>query len=218
MGTISVLTVYVAPIETAFVIDILFMGLNCFRYTSQENNISIQSVLESSEIPKVFYDFRNTNNALHGTCGIELEHVHDLMLMGRIRRIPGGRPASKTPGDEILRKERKRFTRFVKDQEERFPVYPDGDTRIFDRRPFSQTAIDHRVKLIISWASLWELYHPMTELRPEAYRRHLRGWILDSRSRDYNPETNTVSGARKRPRRRRPPRGGAAASASRVTD
>lgn len=218
MGTISVFTIYVAPIKTAFLVDVLFMGLNCFKYVSRENNLSIQSVLESNEIPKVFYDFRNTNNALHGTCGIKLEHVHDLMLMGRIHCTPGGRPASKTLADENLRKWRKKVMRFVKAQEERFPIYPDGNTRIFDRRPVSKTVIDHCVKLIISRASLWELYHPMPELRRETYHSRLRGWILDSRSRDYNPETNPVSGTRKRPRRGRPPRGGAAASGSRVAD
>ncbi|KAH7361606.1 hypothetical protein B0T11DRAFT_76274 [Plectosphaerella cucumerina] len=57
MGTISVFTIYVAQIKTTFLVDVLFMGLDCFKYVIRENNLSIQSVLESVEIPKVSMTF-----------------------------------------------------------------------------------------------------------------------------------------------------------------
>ncbi|KAK2042152.1 hypothetical protein LZ31DRAFT_567463 [Colletotrichum somersetense] len=65
-GTVSILQIYVSPRKHTFVIDI---------------RATLQSVLESSEITNVFFDFHNDSDALFAHFSIKLDGVQDFQLM-----------------------------------------------------------------------------------------------------------------------------------------
>jgi exonuclease 3'-5' domain-containing protein 1 len=104
-GTISLLTLYVLPQDTVYIIDIHNLGAAAFSTPASSttttpviatalNNsteivseakpkdaLTLKSLLESPTTPKVFFDVRNDSDALFAHFGVRLSCIHDLQLL-----------------------------------------------------------------------------------------------------------------------------------------
>jgi len=79
-GSISILSLYIAPTKKTYFIDIHSLGEAAFSATTNSGT-SLKTVLESSTIPKVVFDIRNNSNALFSLFQISIDGIKDLQLM-----------------------------------------------------------------------------------------------------------------------------------------
>ncbi|RFU81465.1 3 -5 exonuclease [Trichoderma arundinaceum] len=79
-GTISILQLYIHPTKKTYLIDVLSLKDRCFS-TPGGNGHSLKVILESTTIPKVFFDVRNDSDALYSHFQISLAGILDLQLM-----------------------------------------------------------------------------------------------------------------------------------------
>ncbi|KAI6380623.1 hypothetical protein MCOR25_001560 [Pyricularia grisea] len=78
-GEISVLTILVEPKRHVYIIDVQKLGHEAF--TTMGSGISLKQILESTHIPKAFFDVRPDADALFGLYGIRLQEVEDVQLL-----------------------------------------------------------------------------------------------------------------------------------------
>lgn len=79
-GSISILQIFVLPLEKTYLIDIHTLKKKAFLHSGC-NGQTLLDILESSHIPKVFFDVRNDSDALFSHFGVKLAGVVDLQLM-----------------------------------------------------------------------------------------------------------------------------------------
>ncbi|KAF2395571.1 hypothetical protein EJ06DRAFT_534842 [Trichodelitschia bisporula] len=79
-GTISILQIHVSTKNTTYLIDVYSLGASAFT-TATESGQTLKFILESPNIPKVFFDVRNDSDAMFSLFGISLAGVHDVQLM-----------------------------------------------------------------------------------------------------------------------------------------
>ncbi|KAM0452879.1 hypothetical protein ACHAO4_005298 [Trichoderma viride] len=88
-GIISILQMYIHPLERVYLVDVFTLGDKSFS-TCGESGHSLKDILESRAIPKVFFDVRNDSDALHHHFKIKLAGILDLQLMElATRNVPG---------------------------------------------------------------------------------------------------------------------------------
>lgn len=80
-GSISILQVFVLPLDKAYLIDIHTLKEKAFLQPASNGGQTLLDVLESPRIPKVFFDVRNDSDALFSHLNVELAGVIDLQLM-----------------------------------------------------------------------------------------------------------------------------------------
>ena len=79
-GSISILQLMLYPQKDVYLIDIHVLGSVAFT-TPGSGGKTLQGILESPIVPKVFFDVRNDSNALFFHYGIALQGVQDIQLM-----------------------------------------------------------------------------------------------------------------------------------------
>lgn len=79
-GSISILSLHIAPIKRTYLIDVHALGGAAFS-TTNSGGVSLKTVLESATIPKVVFDIRNDSHALFSLFQISVESIKDLQLM-----------------------------------------------------------------------------------------------------------------------------------------
>jgi exonuclease 3'-5' domain-containing protein 1 len=89
-GTLTILSVFVPPINRVFIIDVQALGGSTFSTTAGTDNSTFKSILESPLVPKVFFDVRNDSNALFFHYNIALQGVQDVQLMENAQRVDYG--------------------------------------------------------------------------------------------------------------------------------
>jgi exonuclease 3'-5' domain-containing protein 1 len=78
-GSISVVSLYLRPLETVYLVHIYILGSAAFSTT--HSRVSLKGILESATIPKVFFDIVNDSDALFINYQISVEGINDLQLM-----------------------------------------------------------------------------------------------------------------------------------------
>ena len=89
-GSISLLVIFVAPKNHVYFIDVHKLRDAAFTTTSADST-TLKTILESPNVPKVFFDVRNDSDALHHHFGIRLKGIEDVQLMENAARPAGGR-------------------------------------------------------------------------------------------------------------------------------
>ena len=84
-GSISLITLFVQSQNFVYLIDVHKLQTAAFN-TATADGTTLKSVLESSEIIKVFFDLRNDSDALHHHFGVRLSGVEDIQLMENAAR------------------------------------------------------------------------------------------------------------------------------------
>ena len=79
-GSVSILSLYIAPLEKVYLIDIYRLGNTAFS-TTNSSATSLKTILESPTIPKVFFDIRNDSDALFAHFQISVDGIKDVQLM-----------------------------------------------------------------------------------------------------------------------------------------
>jgi exonuclease 3'-5' domain-containing protein 1 len=79
-GSISIISLYIAPTKKIYLIDIHRLGKTAFS-TTNSSATSLKTILESPTIPKVFFDIRNDSDALFSHFQISVDGIKDLQLM-----------------------------------------------------------------------------------------------------------------------------------------
>jgi exonuclease 3'-5' domain-containing protein 1 len=79
-GSISIISLYIAPTKKIYFIDIHRLGKTAFS-TTNSSATSLKTILESPTIPKVFFDIRNDSDALFSHFQISVDGIKDLQLM-----------------------------------------------------------------------------------------------------------------------------------------
>ncbi|KAK0664611.1 ribonuclease H-like domain-containing protein [Cercophora samala] len=82
-GTISIIQIHVSPLRHTYLTDVHTLKEKVFSTTgkSDDENITLKTILEDATIPKVFFDVRNDSDALYHLYGVSLAGVHDIQLM-----------------------------------------------------------------------------------------------------------------------------------------
>jgi exonuclease 3'-5' domain-containing protein 1 len=88
LGSVSLISLYVAPQIKTYVIDVHLLHSEAFSTLSSNSELSLKKVLESPNIPKVFFDCRNDSDALYSHFEISLDGVIDLQLLELAARCP----------------------------------------------------------------------------------------------------------------------------------
>ena len=79
-GSISIISLYVAPMKKTFLIDVHCLGRSTFS-TANLEGISLKIILESPTIRKVIFDIRNDSDALFCHYQVSVNGIVDLQLM-----------------------------------------------------------------------------------------------------------------------------------------
>ena len=79
-GSISIISLYIASLNKAYLIDIHRLGEAAFS-TSNDSSTSLKSILESPAVTKVIFDVRNASDALFSHYQISVDGIKDLQIM-----------------------------------------------------------------------------------------------------------------------------------------
>ena len=79
-GSISIISIYIAPKKIVYLVDIYTLGSSALSTTNAKIN-SLQTLLGSSVIPKVIFDVRNDSDALYSLYQVSVDGIEDLQLM-----------------------------------------------------------------------------------------------------------------------------------------
>lgn len=149
-GSISILQIFVPAIENVFIVDIHTLKGEAFE-TRSNTDMTLKVVLESSKIPKVFFDLRNDSDALFTHFQINLQCVVDIQLMEFVTRpYPGRylRGLSKCIQEQAgLNWTQERQWQRVKDAGVKlFAPEKGGTYEIFNARPLPKAVLDYCIQ------------------------------------------------------------------------
>ena len=180
-GTVALLTLYVPPKDTVYLIDIHTLGTRAFSTPATttaaapedltkdagDPATTLKSLLESSTVPKVFFDVRNDSDALFSHYGINLSCIHDLQLMELATTTRGSREylvglskcieynASRL---SITAAQLQVWKTTKEAGTNLFAPERGGSYRVFEKRPLNDTIKNYCVQDVVYMPRLWKLY------------------------------------------------------------
>jgi exonuclease 3'-5' domain-containing protein 1 len=161
-GTLSLITVLVGSRHTVHLVDVTTLGKEAFS-VSGTNEKTLQQILESRDIIKVFYDIRNDSDALFSLFGVRVGGIEDLQLMelggrrGSKRLIKG--LAKAIDQDAQLSAADSKAWKEVKDAGRKlFAPELGGSFEVFDQRPLSAEVLKYSVQDVLYMPALRKNY------------------------------------------------------------
>ena len=161
-GTLSLMTILVEPRHTVHLVDITGLGKQAFQIAGADER-TLQSIMESEEIVKVFFDIRNDSDALFGLFGIRVSGIEDIQLMELASRNFSKRYvnglAKCIERDSTLPFAEKREWRSSKERGRKlFDPTLGGGYAVFDMRPLSTEITTYCVQDVVHMPALREIY------------------------------------------------------------
>ena len=191
-GSISIIQIFHLPKNQVFLIDIFVLQESAFN-TPNQSGTTLRSILESSLVPKVFFDVRNDSDALYAHFGISLEGVHDVQLLevatrslakdklnglANCIRFDTGH-TTETQRDWIATKERGRAL---------FAPEDGGSYEVFNTRPFLREIIDYCAQDVVYLPFLWNTYtRKISKEWLKRVQEETRKRVLMSQAESYEP-------------------------------
>ena len=86
-GTIAIMQLLMPPSSVVYLVDVHQLKAKAFDPSGN----SLKTVLESSNVFKVFFDVRNDSDALHALFGVNVAGVFDLQVIEYATRSPRGK-------------------------------------------------------------------------------------------------------------------------------
>ena len=190
-GTISILQLYVLPTNQTHLIDIHSLKEAAFT-TPGSNGQTLKGILESSTIPKAFFDIRNDSDALYSHFSIKLACIQDIQLMELATRSFSKRCVSglaKCMEKECTMTPRERQTWLANKAigVRLFLPTHGGSYEVFNRRPLSEEIIKYCVQDVQFLPRLWQ--HYSSKLSPSwnaKVEKATRDRVLLSQSPTFN--------------------------------
>ncbi|KAF2218186.1 ribonuclease H-like domain-containing protein, partial [Elsinoe ampelina] len=141
-GTLSLLTILLEPENEVHLIDVTTLGRLAFT-TPGKDGRTLQAILESSKIVKVFFDIRNDSDALYSLHGIRVQGIEDIQLMelasrSGAKRTVNGLARCIQQATSIGWKERSDWKLVKEKGQKLFDPARGGGYHVFDKRPLSE--------------------------------------------------------------------------------
>ncbi|KAK0971855.1 hypothetical protein LTR54_017700 [Friedmanniomyces endolithicus] len=141
-GTLSLVTILLEPEGDVYLIDVTTLGRGAFT-TAGIGGRTLQAVLESKDIIKVFFDIRNDSDALFGLYEIRVAGIEDLQLMELASRnfskMLANGLAKRIERDSTIPFVERRRWQLVKDNGKYlFDPQRGGSYAVFDQRPLQK--------------------------------------------------------------------------------
>ncbi|KAH2061286.1 hypothetical protein KXX03_004241, partial [Aspergillus fumigatus] len=163
-GSISIIQIYVLPNDHTYLVDVHSLGEAAFSTRSHDKR-TLREIMESSAVPKVFFDVRNDSDALYSHFGVGLNGVHDLQLMELATRRP---PRGYVSG---LRKCIQREVQMTAAELHTWKVTKEkglnlfepgrgGSYEVFNIRPLSDDILKYCIQDVRLLPKLWVAYYP----------------------------------------------------------
>ncbi|CAI9638036.1 unnamed protein product [Alternaria burnsii] len=186
-GTIALMTLHVPSKDKIYLVDIHTLGARAFSTpataplpntaldtteTVGDPATTLKALLESSTIPKVFFDVRNDSDAIFAHYGINLSCIHDLQLMELATTTRGSRQYLVGLGKVIEYNTSRLFitptqAQFSKKTKEAglklFAPEHGGNYKVFEERPLSKAIKDYCVQDVVHMPQIWNLYNAKME-------------------------------------------------------
>jgi exonuclease 3'-5' domain-containing protein 1 len=161
-GTLSLVTILAEPRHTVHLIDVKTLGSAAFT-TSASNGKTIQQILESENIIKVFFDIRNDSDALFSLFGVRVAGIEDIQLMEVVSRSSSKRLlnglAKCIERDAPISFSDKREWRATKDEGHRlFDPARGGSFAVFDERPLTPAMQKYCAQDVLHMPGLRDAY------------------------------------------------------------
>lgn len=161
-GSISIIQIFVSLINHVFLIDVFVLQEKAFC-TSNSSGTNLRSILESAQVPKVFFDVRNDSDALFAHFNISMQGVQDVQLLEIATRsyskdrVTGlamciEKDAQLTPEASAALKATKQKGR------SKFAPERGGSFEVFNVRPMLQDIIDYCTQDVVYLPLLWKIY------------------------------------------------------------
>ncbi|KAF2117958.1 ribonuclease H-like domain-containing protein [Lophiotrema nucula] len=191
-GTLSLITLYAhtLTLSAIYLIDVYTLKQPTFE-TSGPDGITLQSVLESPNIPKAIFDVRNDSDALYKHFNIKLQGVQDLQLMELATRVrPRDRISSLTnciKYDLVVSHTDKKEWEKVKDVGKTW--FQNDQGRCFEERPLRPEVEKYCVNDVVHMPKLWKVYaEKMDDFWWKMVRETSEARIRESQGKYYNPD------------------------------
>lgn len=188
-GSVSLMQLYHAPSKYTYLLDICSVKQGVFA-TPASNGMTLEGLLISKDITKVFYDVRNDAAALYANYRIRLQGVRDLQLMELASRS-SDRGTVRTL-DECMQQDGdlsdaedakwKSATEAVADLNN-----PQERAEAFNQRPLPDKLIQHSVQKVACLPGLWKRYD--SKLNDESRKKVIaesQNRVSNSQSVGYN--------------------------------
>lgn len=161
-GTLSLITILVEPRHTVHLIDVKTLGAAAFT-TQDSSGKTIQQILESETVIKVFFDIRNDSDALFSLFGVRVAGIEDVQLMEVASRTSSKRLlnglAKCIERDAPISYTDKQGWRAVKDEGHRlFDPARGGSFAVFDERPLTPAMQKYCVQDVLHMPALRSAY------------------------------------------------------------
>lgn len=197
-GTMSILSLFIHPGNTTYLIDVHTLQGNTFD-TANGKGTTLKGVLESPTVPKAFFDIRNDSDALFSLFGIKVAGIHDIQLMELARRQGSRRRlvglARCIEGDLTAVSDQAAAAMAIsakKDGERLWNPRFGGTYDFFDQRPMPQKIVEYCSADVAILPRLWKAYirdlGRASELfwRSQIWKKTLQR-IKESQRPSYNP-------------------------------
>ncbi|KAK0263115.1 hypothetical protein LTR35_017614 [Friedmanniomyces endolithicus] len=161
-GTLSLVTILLEPEADVYLIDVTTLGRGAFT-TAGIGGRTLQAVLESKDIIKVFFDIRNDSDALFGLYEIRVAGIEDLQLMELAsrnfsKRHVNGLAKCIERESTIPFVERQRW-QLVKDNGKHlFDPQRGGSYAVFDQRPLQKDIKEYCTQDVTFMPHLRDIY------------------------------------------------------------
>ncbi|KAJ2991196.1 hypothetical protein NUW58_g2605 [Xylaria curta] len=191
-GTISIMQIHNHTNGQNYLVDVKTLGRGAFSTPGALTVNTLKAVLESSSIPKVFFDVRNDSDALYSHYGIELRGAQDLQLMelaaraGSRKFISGLKKCIENdmPMTSIEKDNRAK----AKDEGLKlFAPEKGGSYEVFNQRPLPEKIRIYCVQDVHYLPRLWEVYNRKLSARWRAkVQDATEHRVMQSQAPDYN--------------------------------
>lgn len=202
-GTMSILSLFLSPDNTSYLIDVHTLQHAAFT-TANEDGTTLKAVLESSTIPKGFFDIRNDSDALFSLFGIKVACVHDIQLMelarrnGPKRRVSGLARCIEMDLAAVDRAGAEQVISSKRAGERIWNPRLGGSHASFNERPMLPAIVEYCSADVSVLPSLWKVY--VKDLRADGKMFwRVQVWektltrIKESQAARYNPEGKEMS-------------------------
>ena len=191
-GSVSIMTIFLHPKNQVYFIDLFALGSAAFT-TPGHDGTTLKDILESTHIPKVFFDVRNAADAMYAHYDIRLQGVQDIQLMENAARRSNKkylRGLSKCIFlDAPLTLQEKRHWMIVHHQGHILSDPRQGGFQdIFDIRPLSQRITKYCISRVQYLPKLRRIYlHRLNNTWREKVEEQTRVRVEHSQHSAYRP-------------------------------
>ncbi|KAK5125895.1 hypothetical protein LTR08_005107 [Meristemomyces frigidus] len=169
-GSISIISLFVAPRKAAYLIDVHRLGSEAFTITTNDK-ISFKTILESSAIPKVFFDVRNDSDALFSLYQVSMNGVKDVQLLelgskpgsDGSKRCVAGLAKCVAKDSAVPDAQKEQWQRVKENITRLFDPQNGGQYRVFNERPLGREVMEYCVQDVFALPGLYNIYD--TKLR-----------------------------------------------------